>query len=452
MPDPVFPLGLAWVNGALLRAGYATRWIDFQTDSFHALEQTLAEFQPDFIGLSLRNIDDVLIRERETYFGEFLSLCGSLRQRTTAPLILGGSGFSIYPERLLELAEADYGICGEGEHSLVALIRALESGDGPGPIPGLVRRGEQAVMRNGASLADLSQDTSLPVRPERLVAHYLKTSGMLNVQTQRGCPHGCCFCAYPVLEGRLWRQRPAEAVAEEMAELERAGARYVFIVDSVFNSSATHVTAVCEALLRRGLRLRWGCFLRPQGLTRELMRLMARAGLAHIEFGTDSFCDEVLSEYGKAFRFEDVLQAAELARREQIEQCHFLIVGGPGESVATLQTSFRNSLRLGDVTIMAITGMRIYPGTPLSHRAQAEGVVEPGSDLLAPVYYVAPGLTTDEIFEILRRFVGQSPNWIAGHPPPAYQQLVERLRQRGVVGPLWSYVPPVQRLWQQAAV
>ena len=154
-------------------------------------------------------------------------------------------------------------------------------------------------------------------------------------------------------------------MADEFEALERQGAKYAFIVDSVFNSSPTHVAETCEAICRRKLTIRWGCFLRPQGLTPELVQLMARAGLAHIEFGSDSFCDAVLHEYGKDFTFDDIQQSSEAARAAGVDCCHFLICGGPGETLETLRLGFENSLRLRGAVIMAVAGMRIYPGTRL---------------------------------------------------------------------------------------
>jgi radical SAM superfamily enzyme YgiQ (UPF0313 family) len=102
------------------------------------------------------------------------------------------------------------------------------------------------------------------------------------------------------------------------SKLQQLGAKFVFIVDSVFNSTPGHVTEICEAILRRKVKISWGCFLRPRGLTAELMKLMARAGLTHIEFGTDSFCDEVLEAYAKHFTFADVLESSELAAQRKL--------------------------------------------------------------------------------------------------------------------------------------
>jgi len=53
----------------------------------------------------------------------------------------------------------------------------------------------------------------------------------------------------------------------------------------------------------------------------------------------------------------------------------------------------------------------------------------------------------DSVFDMLREFAASSPNWIVADPAPEYAKLVERLRRRGVVGPLWSYLSKIQRLW-----
>jgi len=444
-PDPVFPLALTHLNAALRRAGYQTVWIDFLANLGH-LNEVIQSYHPDVVGISLRNIDDVLIGTRETFFDDTISLGARIRQKTTCPIIVGGSGFSLFPRQLLERTGADYGICGEGEPSLVALLAALKRGDGFKDIPGLVFRQNGRITVNPPSPSSFNAEFTDADRPDAIAAHYLRNGGVLNVQTQRGCAFRCCYCTYPLIEGRRHRRRPPELVAQEFALLQRLGAKYVFIVDSIFNSSAEHVTEVCEALLRRNVKISWGCFLRPRALTADLVKLMARAGLAHIEFGSDSFCDEVLASYQKDFVFEDILHSSDLARREQVDCCHFLICGGPGESRKTLSQSFSNSQRLQGAVILAVVGMRIYPGTNLFERAVREGCVSQDTDLLAPRYYLATGLTSDAVFSQLREFAQLSPNWIVGDPGPGYASLVERLRRRGVMGPLWSYFAMLQRI------
>jgi radical SAM superfamily enzyme YgiQ (UPF0313 family) len=312
-------------------------------------------------------------------------------------------------------------------------------------IPGLVYRNNGRIVANPPQRLDLAELTPA-TGPDAVLGHYLRQTGMLNLQTQRGCSCHCEYCTYPLIEGDRFRRRPAERVAEELAHLHRRGVRYVVIVDSIFNSSPEHVQQVCESILRLNLKMRWACFLRPAGLTADLMQLMTRAGLAHVEFGTDSFCDSVLAAYGKRFTFDDVLRSHELAWQAKVDCCHFLICGGLGETRDTLEAGFRNSLRLKDAVILALAGMRIYPGTRLHALARREQPLPPDDALLEPRYYISGALTEDEVLERLRDFSRRSPGWIVGDPPPRYVELAARLRSRGVVGPLWSYWCTAQRL------
>ena len=509
IPDPVFPLGLAYLTSALRRAGYETLWADALAGG-EKIEETLARYRPDAVGISLRNIDDAAILRRETYYDGVPTLCEVVRRSCGSPVILGGSGFSLFPRQLLERSGADYGVCGEGETSIVMLLDALRGGGKMSEIPGLVHREDGRVVVNpqvfqeptpavepgiensslrlcprlmeagpagsgvhgGVRMVNCPENSrvssisdpetrSEPAaarldwrreateeqdRPAGVAGYYVKTAGMLNVQSQRGCPYRCCYCSYPLVEGARQRRRSADAVAEEFEQLERLGARYVFIVDSIFNSSHGHVTETCEALLRRGNKLPWCCFLRPKGLTPELMALMKRAGLAYIDYGSDSFCDETLAAYQKDLTFEDVRRSSELAAREKIPFCHFLICGGPGETAETMRRSYEASLSIAGGVILAVIGMRIYPETPLHRRAIAEGVIGADSDLLEPAYYLAPGLTAQSVSAQLAEFSRLSPNWIVGDPVPEYLAQVERLRRKGIAGPLWSHIATLQRL------
>ncbi|MGA2543008.1 MAG: lipid biosynthesis B12-binding/radical SAM protein [Verrucomicrobiota bacterium] len=449
-PDPVFPLGLSHLNAALRRAGHESRLFDLLAEP-QPVEEVLRRYQPDFVGISLRNIDNVLIRQQETYFADLLTLSDAVRRAHPCTVVIGGSGFSIYPRKLLELSGADFGIQGEGEASLVALVAALRGGGEYASIPGLVYRRGRQIVANPQQPSGSQTGLEAADRPPAVADFYLAASGMLNVQTQRGCEHACTYCAYPLIEGCLHRRRDPEAVAGEFEQLQAMGAKYAFVVDSVFNSSERHVVETCEAILRRGVKLGWSCFLRPQSLTLEMMRLMARAGLTHIEFGSDSFCDTVLEQYTKRLAFDDIARSSELARRAGIEHCHYLICGGPGETLATLETSFQNSRHLAGSVVLAVVGMRIFPGTPLARRAVRDGHITADADLLAPAYYFAAGLDEVTVFARLREFARRAPNWIAGDPPPGFANLVARLRRRGVVGPLWSYFAMLQRIMPQGA-
>ena len=138
-PYPVYPLGLAYVDGALRAAGYTTRIWDVHCPS-QSMTECATEFRPDFVGLSMRNIDNVQAHNPRSFTQEVLSYVRQLRAVTTAPLILGGCGFSIFPKEIFELTGVDYGIQGEGERTLVRLLAALRTHSPLDGIDGLLAR------------------------------------------------------------------------------------------------------------------------------------------------------------------------------------------------------------------------------------------------------------------------------------------------------------------------
>ena len=408
------------------------------------LEAVIKRFQPDFIGISIRNIDDVRVSDTKVFLPDYQECVSRIKSVTNVPVILGGSGFSIFPQQILRLTGADFGITGEAEIGIVHLLELLSGDPSPGPellinIAGLVFREADTIVVNPKVNIDL-KTICRPLIEEKILKNYLRKSSMACVQTQRGCPYSCIYCSYPLIEGCKVRFRDPVEIVEDFDRAIELGARYIYIVDSVFNISEDHITGVCNQLLRRNVRVEWGCFLRPAAISSESMKLMARAGLKHIEFGSDSFCDEVLTEYGKKFTFEDILSSSELARKENVHYAHFLILGGPGETESTMHISFCNSGYLKQTVIYPFLGMRLFPGTDLHRRAIREKVVREDQSLLEPTFYLSPEISVEKAELLLRNFQNQSPRWIFEQRIPQQQAVIERLRARGATGPLWEFL------------
>lgn len=437
-PYPVFPLGLGYVASALREDGHEVVLMDINRDR-EELPSRIAELRPDVVGLSLRNIDDVDIQTRRFFVPDLVDTVTLIRKHTDAPVVIGGSAFSLFPERLLEMSGANFGIRSEGERSMRDLVAALGAGLPVGDIPGLVYRDGDTIAANEPQTC-VSADIPHAFRPQQLTEYYLQHSAMLNIQTQRGCAHRCCYCTYPLIEGTRFRFREPGAVADDIEAGIHAGGHYFFVVDSIFNTRKEHVHAVCEEIIRRELNIKWCCFLRPSGMDDDTMALMARAGLTHIEYGSDSFCDSVLEAYGKDFTFEQILQASELACAHNVHYAHFLIAGGPTETEDTLREGFANAQRLNRTVIFPYIGMRLYPGTRLYEQARTEGIIEDDTDLLEPFYYITPNLTESRIRALLEEFASRARNWVVGEIPPEQQRVTKMLRDRGVEGPLWEYL------------
>jgi radical SAM superfamily enzyme YgiQ (UPF0313 family) len=443
-PYPVYPIGLSLVANSLINNGFEVKLFDMGLQD-DLLEIQVKEFSPDFIGLSMRNIDDLRIVNTSYYIPELNMIMNRIRSMTSVPIILGGSAFSLFPDRLLELSNADYGIKSEGELAIIQILKLLSTTIDPEEsqlemINGLVYRASGSIKMNHTSPLN-PDEIPFAYREQSIESHYLSSSGIVNIQTQRGCPCSCCYCTYPLIEGSEVRFRSAEQVVEEMisAKIKNSN-NYFFIVDSVFNTSCEHVNAICEEMIRREVNAKWGCFLKPSNLTLEQMNLMSRAGLKHIEFGSDSFCDTVLNEYCKEFSFEDIYKASEWARLNQIYYAHFLIAGGPGETEVTLKKTFENSKKLKKTVIFIYTGMRIFPGTSLYKRAIKEHIITETSDCLKPLFYISPSVSKERISILLNDFHKQMPNWVINNPPSEIVEVMNGLWKKGVCGPLWEYL------------
>ena len=437
-PYPVFPLGISYLSSSLIAAGYKTHLYDLQADSTK-IGDVLRDFDPEYIGLSLRNIDDVVIQKCTFFASELISQVQLIRSITKVPIIIGGSGFSIFPGKLLELTNADFGIRGEGEIAFPYLLNCLETGKNYDSIPGLVFRKNGTIINNPPKPEMLSGTFSFS-KSKHLIKYYRDKSTILNFQTQRGCAYNCCYCTYPIIEGNFFRRRNPAEVIEEIDELVSFKAPYLSIVDSIFNSSYEHVTSLCEEIIRKKLKIKWSCYLRPKGITQPLINLMKKAGLSHIEFGSDSFCDSVLNKYGKHFTFSDINNASLCAKNAGVHYAHFLIFGGPGETEETIGEGFKNSLFLKNTVFFSYIGMRVYPETPIFHHMIKTGMISYSTDILKPYYYVTSDIPREKILEIITKFGNQTKNWIIGEFSPNLQKLRDKLINNGFSGPLWEYL------------
>jgi len=387
-PYPVYPLGMAVVAASLVNAGYRVRQYDYLAAgcSDHGLKQALKEFTPDFVGISLRNIDNVdsFSAEKEWYLAKIKMLVEIIRQETTVPIIAGGPGFSLLPEAILNYIDADYGVVGEGERSLCDLIAELEAGNFA---PRIIRNNSDPL--SGSEMA-------APRWDKDLVNFYIENSGMVNLQTKRGCPYHCNYCTYPALEGKRLRAKEPDMVVEEIKQAqEMFGIDTIFFADSVFNDKHDHYLTLADAFLKHELSLSWYGFFRPQGIGSKELNLLKRSGLKAMEVGTDAACDATLAGLNKQFTFEDVIGFNKACVKLEIPTAHFIIFGGPDETMGTIKEGLKNIERLKQCVVFAFSGIRIHPCTPIHARAIKEGILNQNENLLKPAYYFSPNLNQE---------------------------------------------------------
>jgi radical SAM superfamily enzyme YgiQ (UPF0313 family) len=404
-------------------------------DGASALDAALADFRPAVVGISIRNVDNTEAESTLSFAKEAAAWVRRIRSACGAKIVLGGAGFSLFPDAMLAAAGGDYGIRGEGEWAL-GLVDAIAEGRDPFGLPGVVVAGRAAPP---PAIWPGPYARALPSM--QAARYYLERGGMLNVQTKRGCPYACSYCTYPLIEGNRLRLFDPETVADQWEGLVRAGARFVFVTDAVFNAHEQHNLDVAAALVRRGVKVPWGAFFSPTQPRPGYYEALRAAGLTHVELGTESLHDGMLQSYRKPFTARDAIAAHRAARAAGAHVAHYLMLGGPGETLDTARATLDACERLDDAAaLFFFCGVRVYPGTELSRMAIAEGQIEPGDPLLEPRFYCSPAATPEQLTVLVRSRA--RPNWIVGSGDAAMAALMQRMYARGATGPLWERLRP----------
>ena len=314
-------------------------------------------------------------------------------------------GLSIVAEQLVDRTGVDFGIRGDGEWSLLELHRQLRGARRFERVPGLLWRDDGELRANAPAWPDA---VALPTtRSEVDNPTYFRLGGQIGLETKRGCGRRCAYCAEPLAKGPRRRLRAPAEVADEAEALLAQGIDVLHLCDSEFNLPIAHAKAVCEQFAARSLgdRLRWYTYMAIMPFDAELAEGMARAGCVGINFTGDSANAAMLRTYRQPHGQDELAQAVRLCRDNGITVMIDLLLGGPGETPESVAESIRFMQRIDPDCVGAALGVRLYPGTPLVARLDAEGGLEGDPsirrhydgpvDLLQPTFYIADALGSD---------------------------------------------------------
>jgi len=287
------------------------------------------------------------------------------------PVILRGSHPTVLPEQSLIYTGADLAAIGEGEHTLAAVMDAL---DGRGPIadiPSLAfrRDGEVTVRARGNLIADLD---SLPI-PDRSLLRRDDYFGEV-ILTGRGCPFNCSYCASRNIWGRKVRLRSTASIIDEL-ELLAAGAEtgpeprpgrwVVKIVDDTFTVSRKRTLELLDRIIDRKLnRFEFTGGVRADTLDDELVQRMREANFRRVTLGVESGSPRILAKIRKGETNDDVKRAVALLRSAGIHSHAFFMIGLPGETPEDIQLS-KDLISEAQPDHVEINMVTPYPGTDI---------------------------------------------------------------------------------------
>lgn len=407
---PVLPLGMAAVAAATLKQGHDVLSLNLLgTDDIQAsLEKAIQDIKPEAIGISVRNIDDQSMESPRFLLGAAKQLVDHCRQMCVAPVILGGAGYSIFPQSTLEYTGADFGLQGEGEEMFPLMLDFLNAGRNPASIPGVYIRGLErknlpcfSSDLGGFSLPEPDGHLDFPDALE-------KKQMWLPYQTRRGCPMQCSYCSTPAIEGTTIRTHNARLIVENISRFADKGIQQFYFVDNIFNIPESYTEKLCDALIDADLQITWRCIIYPKKLSGNLAEKMAKAGCTDVSLGFESASAAVLGQLNKKYSPNDVRATSRMLNDCGIRQMGFLLLGGPGETRETVLKTLDFSDTLPLDSLKLTIGLRIYPDTPLAGAALDEGFITASDNLLIPRFYLRP-----ELAEWLPGYIAK---WVEDRP------------------------------------
>ncbi|MFC1479118.1 B12-binding domain-containing radical SAM protein [Planctomycetota bacterium] len=411
-PWPVIPFGLCCVASSVEEAGYKVEFLDlcFSAHPDREIRESIASFNPDVIGVSIRNLDnstgfntDFLVDEVKREVIE------PLKKEFSGPIVIGGPAVGINGPELLEFFDLEYAIQGDGEAGMVAFLDRYSHDMSFQGTEGLVIRREGAIMEdNGpARIHDLDQFPFSRVYNYIDIARYARYNSPLQIQTKRGCALNCTYCTYNRIEGKCWRLRDPERVADEIEDLvQNTGIRNIEITDSTFNIPLSHCKKVLRAVIDKRLDIHLRTMgLNPGAVDEELANLLKEAGFTDLDVGAESCSEATLKGLGKNFGVKDIRKAGELLHKQNISIMWVLLVGGPGETVETLKETFDtiDDIASGWDLIDIGVGVRVYKGSQIAEEMQYCSNNTADQGYLEPVSYEPDGISLNEIKRITKQ-------------------------------------------------
>ena len=317
----------------------------------------------------------------------------SVKLRQEFPNILqiaGGVHVNVLPEQSLhQLPYLDYLVLGEGEETLVEVIRRLRLGEyfDPSAIEGLAFRYNGAIVRTRPRRVIADLDTlPVPAWNELPVKKYVVTracngemqneEGMaLTISASRGCPYDCIFCASHSVFARSYRQRSHVKIVDEIEYLyENYGIEYFFFVDELLFFKKENVINLANEIIRRKLSIGWSGNSRVDSpaICDEVLSLVKIAGCKRIDFGVESGSPMILKEIRKEFSLSQVYRAHRMVHRHGISTTTLMMVGHPRENIQDFRDSIRLIFYLESENAM-FGAATPFPGTELYRIAKSNG-------------------------------------------------------------------------------
>ena len=373
VPQAVFiPLGISYLAAVLEQDGFEVDVVDLQISkpSQKELEEKFRNLNPDIIGVTSATV---------TYLPALEILKAAKTALPYCITMIGGPHVTVLDEQtFLDSPDVDIVVRGEGEQTMLELVRLVSSGN----LKGLSEVAGITFRKNGQvfSTPDRPFIKDIDLLPYPAHKHFevgrYKISGItyMPIITSRGCPFYCTFCAAYKMCGRGFRARSPAKVVDELEWLRDAfGAGAFAFYDDTFTFDLQRAIAICDEMKTRRFGLPWDCRTRVDRVSKELLSKLQSTNCQLIHFGVESGSQQMLNTMRKGTTVEQNAKAIELVKESGILVAISLVIGYPGETPEMLQQTVDFIQRTKPDYVYMCEAVP-YPGTELYDHVKESGL------------------------------------------------------------------------------
>lgn len=401
------PLGIGYLAAVLQQEGHEVNLLDSCAMGldYSSILKEICAYKPDIVGIST-----LIAFSKEAY-----ALAGYIKQQLQTTIVMGGPHPSSFPENVFEDSpDVDIVVLGEGEATIVNLIKALEGRKDLSAVEGIWWKDSSGnIIKNPLPKFKNNLD-EIPFPARHLyrnelyipLPNYSKRLPATNMITSRGCPYArCTFCFQGGKYACPYRRRSPRNVIEEIKYLTKSfGFKEIIFWDDNFAVNMNWIVELCDLIREEQLDITWSCFGRVDTVTRPMLEKMEKAGCFSILFGFESGNQDILEKLNKGTTLEQARNAVKWAHLAGIEVRGTFMLSLPGEDPARGKKTIDFALEL-DLDSVSFFPFHPMKGTKLYPIAEAEGKeLKYPEQGLHSVTYVADGYSSaGEVAQMIKK-------------------------------------------------
>ncbi|KYH39163.1 MAG: radical SAM protein [Candidatus Hecatellales archaeon B24] len=366
-------MGLAYLAAVLEQHGYKVEILDapaFQL-TYEKIPAEVERRKPDIVGVTATT----------AVAPSALKTAQMVKEAAPEALvIMGGPHITFLPEETMKAEPSiQIGVIGEGEYTLLDLVKTWEENGNLREVKGVIYRENGSLKYSEPRpLIENLDELPFPARhllPMERYKVFGKHETLGLVFTSRGCPFNCTFCSSSLIFGKRFRARSPKNVVDEVEEfIEQYKSNHVEFVDDLFIFDKKRVKEICRELKERGLDVLWVCSARVDTVDGEIFKEIRDAGCVMVYLGVESGVQRVLNLMRKGIKVEQSVRAVKLAKEAGLQVVASFVLGIPGETWEEAMETIRFAKKL-DPDFVQFSLATPFPGTELYRVAKEEGLL-----------------------------------------------------------------------------